>query len=92
MNDETETTTLRAKITVYPRPEILDPQGKAIGEALDRLGFRQVRQIRAGKSFEVVLEGVERDEADELLEKMSHRLLANPLMEDFAVEILEDGE
>jgi phosphoribosylformylglycinamidine synthase len=42
---------MRAKIIVYPRREILDPQGKAICDALHRVGFEQVKDVRAGKSF-----------------------------------------
>ena len=79
---------VKARITVYPRPEILDPQGKAIAGALARLGFDGVLDVRAGKSFEVVLEeGSEEPEAD--LRKMCEELLANTLIEDFAVELLE---
>ncbi len=79
---------VKARITVYPRPEILDPQGKAIAGALARLGFDGVLDVRAGKSFEVVLEeGSKEPEAD--LRKMCEELLANTLIEDFAVELLE---
>lgn len=46
---------MKAKVTVYPRREILDPQGKAIREALTRLGFAEVLDVRAGKSFEIEL-------------------------------------
>lgn len=82
---------IKARVVVYPRPEILDPQGKAIGEALERLGFSTVREVRAGKSFDIVLEGVERGEAEDLLRQMGERLLANPVVEDFAVELGEDA-
>ncbi len=78
---------IRARVTVYPRPEILDPQGKAIGDALGRLGFSQVLEVRAGKSFDIVLEGVSGDKAQELLEQMCSRLLANPVVEDFSIEV-----
>jgi len=83
-----EKTELKARVTVYPRPEILDPQGKAIGEALGRLGFGQVRQVRAGKSFELTLAGVDVGDAEALLRQMSERLLANTVVEDFTVELL----
>jgi len=81
---------IKARIRVYPRPEVLDPQGKAIGEALGRLGFDQVSQVRAGKSFEIILEGVAPGKAPELLEQMADRLLANTVVEEYAVEILEE--
>ena len=78
---------IKARVTVYPRPEILDPQGKAIGDALGRLGFGQVLEVRAGKSFDVVLEGVSGAKAQELLEQMCSRLLANPVIEDYSIEL-----
>ena len=80
---------VKARITVYPRPEILDPQGKAIAGALARLGFDRVADVRAGKSFEVTVKGKTRVEAE--LRKMCDELLANTLVEDYSVELL-DGE
>lgn len=81
---------INARIRVYPRPEVLDPQGKAIGDALGRLGFKQVSQVRAGKSFEITLSGVAPKKAQELLEQMADKLLANTVVEEYAVEILEE--
>jgi phosphoribosylformylglycinamidine synthase subunit PurS len=78
--------TVKARITVYPRPEILDPQGKAIAGALARLGFDRVLDVRAGKSFEVVVKGKTNAEAE--LRKMCEELLANTLVEDYSVELL----
>ena len=79
---------VKARITVYPRPEILDPQGKAIAGALSRLGFQGVAEVRAGKSFEIVLEkGGKKAEAE--LGRMCEELLANTLVEDYHVELLD---
>ena len=83
----TNDNTVRARVTVFPRPEVLDPQGQAIGEALARLGFGNVREVRAGKSFDVELAGVDTAEAEALLTEMSEKLLANPIVEDFAIEL-----
>ncbi len=80
---------VKARITVYPRPQILDPQGKAITGALARLGFDRVIDVRAGKSFEVTIKGKTKVEAE--LRKMCEELLANTLVEDYTVELL-DGE
>ncbi len=82
---------IKARIRVYPRPEILDPQGKAIGESLGRLGFDHVRQMRAGKSFEITLEGVAPSKAPKMLAEMAEKLLANTVVEEYVVEILEDA-
>lgn len=76
---------------MYPRREILDPQGKAIAASLSRLGFVAIEAVRAGKSFEVELRAADRVAAERTLVEMARRLLANPITEDFAVE-LEEAE
>jgi len=81
---------VRATVTVYPRREILDPQGKAIRDALARIGFEGVDAVRAGKSFEIDLEADDPKVARELLEEMCKKLLANPVVEDY--EIALDGK
>jgi phosphoribosylformylglycinamidine synthase len=83
--------TLRARVTVYPRKEILDPQGKAIASALAGLGFDDVASVRAGKSFEIELATADPAVAGERLDAMCRKLLANPVVEDYAVEVLDAG-
>lgn len=78
---------MKAIVTVYPRREVLDPQGKAIGQALARIGFDEVREVRAGKSFEIELEGGDRAGARERLARMCEKLLANTVVEDYSIEI-----
>ena len=80
-----------ARVTVYPRREILDPQGKAIRDALARVGFAGVEDVRAGKSFEIRLALEDRELAVRQLREMCQKLLANAVVEDYAVEIL-NGE
>ncbi len=80
-----------ARVTVYPRREILDPQGKAIRDALARVGFADVEEVRAGKSFEIRLGVEDRELALRQLREMCQKLLANLVVEDYAVEIL-NGE
>lgn len=75
-----------ARVLVYPRAEVLDPQGRAIEDALGRLGFDAVRRIRAGKSFEVALDASSKGEASEAVDRMCRELLANPIVEDYSVE------
>ena len=69
------------KILIRPKPGILDPQGKAIERALPALGFEGVSEVRVGRLVE--LEAVESDRLGELCEK----LLANPLIEDYDIEV-----
>ncbi len=78
---------MKAKVTVYPRREILDPQGKAIREALTRLGFAEVLDVRAGKSFEIELATTDATQAGERLRLMAAKLFANPVVEDYEIEL-----
>jgi len=79
---------VKARVTVYPRREILDPQGKAIRDALSRVGFPGVEDVRAGKSFEIQLGTDDPAAADRELREMCEKLLANTVVEDYSVEIL----
>ncbi len=78
---------MRAKVTVYPRREILDPQGKAIRNALRRGGFVEVAEVRAGKSFEIEIDATSEAAARECLERMCEQLLSNPIVEDYELEL-----
>lgn len=85
---------MKAIVTVYPRKEILDPQGKAIRDALGRIGFDGVEDVRAGKSFEIALEdgaGVDREAARARVEEMCRKLLANPVVEDYEIALEGDA-
>jgi phosphoribosylformylglycinamidine synthase PurS subunit len=82
---------MTARVTVYPRKEILDPQGKAIRDALVRVGFAGVADVRAGKSFEIRFDHDDRQRAEQELGEMCRKLLANTVVEDFTIEILNGG-
>lgn len=75
------------EIRVTPRRGLLDPQGKAIQHALDSLGFSGVGEVRAGKLLVVELEAGSPDEATARATRMCEKLLANPVTEDFAIEV-----
>ena len=83
---------IKARVTVYPRREILDPQGKAIQGALAGIGFAEVEEVRAGKSFEITLGGGDRAAAEARLAEMCEKLLANTVVEDYRVEVLDDDQ
>ena len=80
---------MKARIAVRLKPAILDPQGKTIHRALQQLGYREVTVVRIGKLIEIELDGRDPDAVRPRLEEMSRRLLSNPLMEDFEID-LED--
>ena len=76
----------RVVVEVMPKPEILDPQGKAVHGALPRLGFDGILDVRQGKRFE--LEVAEADDATLAeVHEIAETLLSNPVIEDFAVRI-----
>jgi phosphoribosylformylglycinamidine synthase PurS subunit len=78
----------RVVVDVMPKPEILDPQGKAVLGALPRLGFEGVTEVRQGKRFELEIDGELTDERLAEVEQMAETLLSNPVIEDYAVRIL----
>jgi phosphoribosylformylglycinamidine synthase PurS subunit len=75
----------RYVVDVMPKPEILDPQGKAVHGALPRLGFTGVSDVRQGKRFEIELEGEATDAHLDRVREMAEKLLSNPVIEDFEV-------
>jgi len=80
---------LLARVTVTPRRGILDPQGKAVQQSLHALGFPEVGEVRVGKYIELRLRDVDRAQAAERVAGMCQQLLANGVIEDFRVEIVE---
>ncbi|HWP96733.1 MAG TPA: phosphoribosylformylglycinamidine synthase subunit PurS [Syntrophomonadaceae bacterium] len=80
---------VKAKIYVTLKEGVLDPQGEAVKNSLHVLGYPQVGQVRIGKYIEIGLDGQDRERAQKELAEMSDKLLANPVIEDFRVEITE---
>lgn len=72
----------RIVVEVMPKPEILDPQGKAINGALPRLGFTQFTQVRQGKRFELSVEGPVGEAELAAAREAAEKLLSNPIIED----------
>jgi phosphoribosylformylglycinamidine synthase len=82
---------LRARVYVTPKRGILDPQGKAVQQGLHALGFAEVGDVRVGKYVEMRLKDVSRDAAAARVQAMCERLLANKVIEDYRVEVDEEG-
>ena len=78
---------MKARVAVRLRPDVLDPQGKAISQALTTLGFDGVGNVRQGKLIEIELENVDPSAAEAQVRAMCERLLANPVIEDYEIEI-----
>ena len=76
-----------AQVRVTLKRGVLDPQGKAIEGALGSLGFGGVNQVRQGKTFDISLDADSKAKAEEALNAMCEKLLANTVIEDYAVTI-----
>ena len=79
----------RLEIRVTPRPGLLDPEGKAIQNALHSLDYEHVHEVRVGKLLYLDVEATSNEEARKGAEAMCRRLLANPVTEDFEIEVQE---
>jgi phosphoribosylformylglycinamidine synthase len=79
---------MKARVFVTLKPGVLDPQGKAIHHSVESLGYASIGDIRQGKYFEVALvEGVSETDARTSVEQIARDVLANPVIEDYRVEI-----
>jgi phosphoribosylformylglycinamidine synthase len=78
---------VKARVYVTLKPGVLDPQGKAIQHALDALGFEGVESVRQGKVIELELAGDDRTAAQADVEAMCQKLLANTVIENYAIEL-----
>ncbi len=72
-----------------PKRTVLDPQGKTIYHALSSLGYANITEVRQGKFFVLDLDGLNREEAQKQLDKISKDILANPVIEEYRFEIVE---
>ena len=80
---------IRAEVRVMLKNGVLDPQGQAIGKALTGLGFDGVNEVRQGKLIVVDLATDDRAAAAAQVKEMGEKLLANPVIENFTVELLD---
>ncbi|WP_456450252.1 phosphoribosylformylglycinamidine synthase subunit PurS [Hydrogenimonas sp.] len=80
---------MKAIVNVYLKQGVLDPQGKAVHHALDSLGFSGVNDVRVGKQIVLDIEADSMHEAQQEVEKMCETLLANTVIEDYAIEIVQ---
>lgn len=78
---------MKARIHVTLKTGVLDPQGKAIQNALGALGFDDVKDVRQGKYIEIELGDTDRAAAEGRVKKMCDTLLANPVIENYSVEL-----
>lgn len=78
---------MKAKVHVTLKNGVLDPQGKAVGHALESLGFAGVKDVRIGRFIEVTLDETDAAKAKAQAEDMCRKLLANTVIENFTVDV-----
>lgn len=81
---------MKAIVKVKLKSSILDPQGKAVNTALHHLGYTEIQNVRIGKLIELEIEGNNGKDIQNRIQEVSHKLLANPVIEDYEIEIIED--
>ena len=81
---------MKATVLVRPKPGILDPQGQAVQGSLQQLGFA-VEAARVGRVVDLELRDNDRGEAHAKVERMCEQLLANPLIESYEIQLVEDA-
>jgi phosphoribosylformylglycinamidine synthase subunit PurS len=79
--------TYTAQVKVMPHKELLDPQGKAVLGGLSNLGINNIQDVRIGKNITLQVEAATEQEAKQIAEEAAKKLLANPVMEMFEVQI-----
>ena len=82
----------RVIVDVMLKPEILDPQGRAVQGALGRLGLSGVADVRQGKQFVIELDGELDEDRRAKLEELAGELLSNPVIEDYRMSVVNDDE
>ena len=80
---------MRAKVCITLKPGLLDAQGKTVKSALESLGFKNVKDVRVGKYIELELGGARAASAKADVERMCRKLLANPVVETYRIEIAQ---
>jgi phosphoribosylformylglycinamidine synthase PurS subunit len=78
---------MRARVFVTLKPSVFDPQGRTIADALHSLGYSGIDDVRQGKYFELDLQTAEASEARALAAEVADKLLANPVIESYRVEV-----
>ena len=79
-----------AKVFVSYKPDVMDPQGVTVKQALGALGYKGVEKVSVGKYFVIELENASKEELEKKIDKISFELLSNPVIEDYTFEIEVD--
>ncbi|MEY2428457.1 MAG: phosphoribosylformylglycinamidine synthase subunit PurS [Verrucomicrobiota bacterium] len=78
---------MKAKIIITPKKAVLDPQGKTVQSALAHMGFTGIGDVHVGKYLEIELSGTDKEKARKQVDEACHRILSNPVIEDYRFEL-----
>jgi phosphoribosylformylglycinamidine synthase len=78
---------MKAKIIITPKKAVVDPQGKAVQNALEHMGYNGITAVHVGKYLEIDLNGADQETARRHLDEACHKFLSNPVIEDYKLEL-----
>ena len=81
---------MKARILVSFKDSVLDPQGQTVKNALHTLGYHFIKDVRQGKVFELEIENISQEEVQKVIPEISDKVLANPIIEKFSWQILNE--
>jgi phosphoribosylformylglycinamidine synthase subunit PurS len=82
---------VKARVFIFYKDSVFDPQGNTLAQSLRRVGFPRVKEVRVGKVIDVQMDSSSSDEARRDLQKMCEKLLANPVIESFQYQLIEEA-
>jgi phosphoribosylformylglycinamidine synthase len=82
-----DTMNMKAKIIVTPKKAVVDPQGKTVQGALEQMGYKGIGAVHVGKYLEIDLPGTDKASWDKQIDEACHKILSNPVIEDYRFEI-----
>ena len=80
---------MKFSVTVTLKKDVLDPQGKVVGQTLKNMGFKNLNQVRQGKFFEIDMDEKDSVKAENQVKEMCEKLLSNQIIEDFKIKKVE---
>ena len=78
---------MKISATVTLKEEVLDPQGKVVGQTLKNMGYKNIISVRQGKHFDIELDESDRDKAKKIIEEVCKKLLSNTVIEDYKINL-----
>ena len=78
---------MKAKIIITPKKAVVDPQGKAVQNALEHMGYNGIQAVHVGKYLEIEFNSADRDTSRQKLDEACHKFLSNPVIEDYRLEL-----